>query len=186
MISTAYRQTKKGISAIVAVILILMMTVAASAVAFYWLTKIQGQLQGGTEQYQETTFERMASTANILNMDFNYTYQGGVGSSLRTIVQNVGTNDIEIMNRSADPNFRVILRDANQSLVCSTIIDGAGGDLNCSEGCNQLLSPTEVTTIVLYNMSEGRCSIFGYPNRSLFYVDFIFSGKATASAQFKK
>ena len=38
----------KGLTPVVAMILLLMMTVAAAGASFYWLIKIQGELQGGT------------------------------------------------------------------------------------------------------------------------------------------
>jgi len=38
---------KRGISPVIAIILLLMMTVAVAGAAFYWLTRIQGQMQGG-------------------------------------------------------------------------------------------------------------------------------------------
>ncbi len=62
---------KKGITPVIAVILLLMMTVAAAGAAFYWLVKIQGQMQGGTEQYEERSFERMASTVAIIAVNYN-------------------------------------------------------------------------------------------------------------------
>jgi len=40
---------KRGITPIIAIILLLMMTVAVSGAMFYWLSRVQGQTQGAVE-----------------------------------------------------------------------------------------------------------------------------------------
>ena len=84
---------RKGITPIIAIILLLMMTVAAAGASFYWLVKIQGELQGGTSQFQEQTFERMSSSVAWQDGDYNRT------TRLLTItLLNTGTTDIPVDN----------------------------------------------------------------------------------------
>lgn len=155
-----------------------MMTVAAAGAAFYWIVKIQGQLQGGTEQYQETTYERMASTVNVASISYVNTT-----TSLIMLLQNVGTTDILLTADAVDPALRLLLKDSNQTVVCSSVL--VGSNAVCASGCNTTLNPTEVVTLNI--TLGGTCSIAtSYSSGTLFYVDLYLSGKGTASSQFKK
>ena len=61
---------RKGLTPVIAMILLLMMTVAAAGASFYWLLGLQGELQGGTQQFQEQTFERMTSDVQWMSATF--------------------------------------------------------------------------------------------------------------------
>jgi len=173
---------KKGITPIIAIILLLMMTVAAAGASFYWLIKIQGEMQGGTEQYQENVFERLASTVNWEDADFNRTTE-----ILNIYVQNVGTTDIPVDNSSTDPTTTWILKDSNQQTICSTKFDGASGAVSCTSTttCGSNIAQAATANIRL-NLSGSDCSLTGYADNSLIRATIFFSGKATVSGTFEK
>ena len=56
---------RRGITPIIAIILLLMMTVAVAGAAFYWLVKIQGSMQSGTESFEGKLVERMAGNVGL-------------------------------------------------------------------------------------------------------------------------
>jgi flagellin-like protein len=172
----------KGMTPIVAVILLLMMTVAAAGTSFYWLIKIQSEMQGGTEQYQENVFERLASTVNWLDADYNSTEE-----NLTIYLQNVGTTDIPLDNSGTDPTTTWILKDSEQVTVCESKFDGSGSNVNCVSGCGTTtnLGPSASTSIML-ELSGTNCDISGYADDSLMRVTLFFSGKATTAGTFEK
>ncbi len=175
---------KKGITPIIAMILLLMMTVASAAAAFYWLTKIQGQMMGGAEQYEEKSFERMASTISWIDANYNRT-----GGDIIVYIQNVGTTEIPVDAGTTDPTTSWILKDKNQDIICSTKLAGTGTAPNvdpiCSSGCSGSLVPSQTGKLII-NTNNTYCDISSETNGSLFYVSFYFSGKATASGTFEK
>jgi flagellin-like protein len=176
----------KGMTPIVAIILLLMMTVAAAGTSFYWLIKIQSEMQGGTEQYQENVFERLASTVNWLDADYNSTEE-----NLTIYLQNVGTTDIPLDNSTTDPTTTWILKDSEQVTVCEAKLDGetngAVTNPNCVSGCGTStnLRPSSSTSIML-ELSGTNCDISGYAEDSLMRVTLFFSGKATTSGTFER
>jgi flagellin-like protein len=171
----------KGMTPIVAIILLLMMTVAAAGTSFYWLIKIQSEMQGGTEQYQENVFERLASTVNWLDADYNSTEE-----NLTIYLQNVGTTDIPLDDSTTDPTTTWILKDSEQVTVCESKLDGVGTNVNCVDGCGSStnLGPSSSTSIKL-ELDGTACAIDGYADDTLMKVTLFFSGKATTSGTFE-
>jgi flagellin-like protein len=172
---------KKGITPIVAIILLLMMTVAAAGTSFYWLIKIQSQMQGGTEQYQENVFDRLASTVNWLDADYNSTAE-----TLTIYLQNVGTTDIALDNSTTDPTTTWILKDSEQTTVCESKFDGVGTNVDCYTGCGSTteLSSSGSTSIAL-NLTNTGCDISGYADDTLMRATIFFSGDATTAGTFE-
>jgi flagellin-like protein len=174
--------SKKAITPIIAVILLLMMTVAAAGAAFYWLSRIQGQMQGGTESYQGQMFERMAGQVEVVASQYlNTTHE-----NLTIILKNTGNVKIPLFNVTTFPTTTWILRDPKQGVVCST--DWASS-VNCTAGCSAstYLDISESKKIVLSLLSSS-CSIASssYGTGSLYSFTIDFSGKATATGSFMK
>lgn len=168
---------RKGITPIIAIILLLMMTVAAAGASFYWLIKIQGELQGGTSQFQEQTFDRISSSVNWEGADYNKTID------LLTIsLLNTGTTKIPIDNTSTSPKIQWNLLDSNQDVKCSTDWSG-GGNVNCTQGCGTALAQSELRLIKL-NLTGTSCSLASEADDSLWFVKISFSGKATTAGTF--
>lgn len=166
-----------------------MMTVAAAAASFYWLVKIQGQMQGGAEQYEEKSFERMASKINWIDAKYNGSGTGSTRGNLTLYIQNVGTTEIPLDSGSTDPTTSVIIKDKNQDVICSEKLAGSSAtEPECSSGCSGNLEPNEIAKLILKLGTATNCNINSttYADDSLFYVTLYFSGKATAAGTFEK
>ena len=163
-----------------------MMTVAAAASSFYWLVKIQGQMQGGAEQYEEKSFERMASKVNWIDAKFNGTGTNPKDGNLTIYIQNVGTTEIPLDAGSEDPTTSIILKDKNQDVVCSEKLSGSStGEPKCTSGCTGNLQPNEIAKLII-KLNTTKCNVGPYADDSLFYVTLYFSGKATVAGTFEK
>ena len=178
---TQIRRNRKAMTPIVAIILLLMMTVAAAGTSFYWLIKIQSEMQGGTEQYQENVFERLASTVNWLDADYNSTAE-----VLTVYLQNVGTTEIPLDNSTADPTTTWILKDSEQVTVCESKFDDVGTNVDCYSGCGPSTNlGASASTSISLNLTGTACDISGYANDALMRATIYFSGKATTSGTFE-
>ena len=167
---------------IVAIILLLMMTVAAAGTSFYWLIKIQSEMQGGTEQYQENVFDRLASTINWLDADYNSTAE-----TLTIYLQNVGTTEIPLDNSLTDPTTTWILKDSEQITVCESKFSGpVGTTVYCYSGCGTSTNlGASASTSIALNLTDTGCDVSSYADDTLMRVTIYFSGKATTSGTFE-
>ncbi len=182
---------KKGITPIIAVILLLMMTVAVAGAAFYWLVKIQGGMQSGTESYQGRLTERMSGKAGIAAVHYDRS-----NKLLKLYLQNQGNTEVPLTDSSTPPTTTWILLDSEQQTICSGDWSGqsAAGGYNgkCTgTGCdsNLVLGGMREVILDLDYQNSGLCDISDnddYPEESMFYFVIDFSGKATAGGQFLK
>jgi len=171
---------KKGITPIIAIILLLMMTVAVAGAAFFWLSRIQNQLQGGVESYQGTIFTQMSSAVNVVDAD----YDSG-DANLTIFFQNTGNTKIPVVDHNAFPTTTWILKDFNQVTRCSTSNWNSTSDADCQEGCGDdlFIDVGEIHKVVL-NL-ENDCAIdIGDDGGKVFYFTVDFSGKTTSSGSF--
>jgi flagellin-like protein len=192
--------SKKAITPIIAVILLLMMTVAAAGGAFYWTSRVQGQMQGGTESYQSQLFERMAGKVEVQMAQYaeNSTIQ-----NLSIFFKNTGNIKVPIVNSSDVPTTTWILKDPNQKIVCSTNWNTSrnSNSVSCIEGCGASgtsadLDISEIQKVVLEfaNFADATknktssCLIntSTYATGALFSFTVDFGGKATATGSFMK
>jgi flagellin-like protein len=179
---------KKGITPIIATILLLMMTVAVAGAAFFWLTRIQGQLQGGTESYQGRIFQTMASSVDVV--DANYDHDD---KTLTLFFHNTGNTEIPVDNGDSSPTTTWILRDSTQVAVCSTDwsgIGGVNGSADCTDGCGDdvKLGVGEIHKVILY-LYNSECDINAdgpYPGGTVFNFVVDFSGVTTTAGSFVK
>jgi len=126
------RLNKKGISPVIAIILLLMMTVAVAGAAFFWLSRIQNQLQGGVESFQGTVFTQIASAVDVVDADY---VNASSTENLTIFFQNTGNTKIPISNSGTFPTTTWILRDSDQVAVCSTNWEGTSPNVECISGC---------------------------------------------------
>jgi flagellin-like protein len=168
----------KGLTPVIAMILLLMMTVAAAGASFYWLLRIQGELQGGTQQFQEQTFEQMTSMVGWQSA----TYSEDPDLLYITVV-NRGTTKIPIDNESTSGGVQWILLDNEQDHVCTSDWDGT--HVKCNSGCidDGDLLVNELRTINLTLKSS--CNITAVTADQLMFSTIYFGGKASASGQFR-
>ena len=171
----------KGLTPVIAMILLLMMTVAAAGASFYWLLRIQGELQGGTQQFQEQTFEQMTSVVGWQSATFHNV--SGENELILTIA-NRGTTKIPIDNESSS-GVQWLLLDNEQSHVCTSNWNNT--NVKCNSGCigDGDLLVNELRTINL--TLKGACNLTaqGIAEDQLMFATIYFGGKATASGQFR-
>jgi len=167
----------KGITPIISIILLLMMTIAVAGGAFFWLTRIQNQLQGGVESYQATTLTQMASRVDVLSANYD-----GTNSVLTIHLQNTGNTKIPLTNTSTYPTTTWILRDENQIAKCSTTWNST--DTKCISGCGETaqLDVGQIAEVKL-NLT-GSCNISSLGGGKLYSFTIDFSGKTTTSGSF--
>jgi len=177
---------RKGLTPVIAMILLLMMTVAAAGASFYWLLGLQSELQGGTTQFQEQTFERMTSDVNYLSGTFDRDGNGSTNSTLMLTIQNTGTTKIPINNVTANPAVQWTLYDSERDFICTSNWNGT--DVDCRTNCGTDLLLKEVKTMNLTITGSGSCDLTNsttYPDDSLVSFDISFSGKASLSGTFR-
>ena len=186
----------KGITPIIATILLLMMTVAIAGSAFFWTSRIQNQMQGGVESYQSTLLTQMASSVKIYGANCN----NANCNNLTIFFQNTGNSKIPMKMCCDWPTTTWILKDSNQAAICATNWSLSASSIPypstyCLEGC--ATSPTnpagdinvgEIRKVVL-NISDTICDISDgtlYPGGTVYSFTVDFSGKTTTSGSFIK
>jgi flagellin-like protein len=131
---------RKGITPIIATILVVMMTVAAAGAMFFWLTRLQGTGQGAVEESQTTLLERMAACVTIPSFSYN-TYDNTSDVSM----QNCGNTVLEIGD--GDDNVLVASNACSFALDCDMIV----------EDCPITVGPGAYDTITI-DAEEADCS----------------------------
>jgi flagellin-like protein len=151
--------SKKGITPIIATILLLMMAVAIAASSFFWISRVQNQMQGGTESFQSTLMTQMTSAVKVVGVDAGC-YGSDICSNITIFFQNTGNTKIPIANSSSYPTTTWILRDENQITVCSTHWNStAGTGALCIKGCgNTTFMEVGQTSSVTLNLTDP-CNI---------------------------
>lgn len=179
-------RSRKAITPVIAIILLLMMTVAAAGAAFFWLTRIQGQLQGGTESFQGRVFEGIASEINIIDADYSTSSE-----NLTIFLHNIGNRRITINKDSISSTALTttwILRDPDAAVVCATDWSGSPTtQANCALGCGTSNSAyIEIGQIRLISLTTANtnCDITSYGAGKAFTFTVDFSGKTTSSGSF--
>src|SRR3989344_652824 len=152
---------RKAISPIIATILILMMVVAAAGGMFFWVTRVQGQQQGGVESFQAKFFTTAATQANVIRASYNDSNQ-----NLNIFVQNIGNNPIPVDNGTNYPTTEWIVFDSNQRSICSTNWGGitTAGNVSCGRGCLTDIAVGQIRQITLIFNTGSQCSLVSQPN----------------------
>ena len=180
MVST--RKNKKGLTPIIATILLLMMAVSAAAGMFYWLSRVQGQQQGSIESVQTKMFSDLTSSVDVVDADYNDTTQ-----VLDLYLQNSGNSKILLDNSTATPTTQWILFDAAQRAICATDWHGGSGApacmLNCAE--NSTIAVGQIRQVRL-NLTLGGCSVRSQANGTVLAFQIDFSGKTKTAGSFIK
>jgi flagellin-like protein len=170
----------KGITPIIAVILLLMMTVAIAGAAFFWISRMQNQMQGGVESYQSTIFTQIASRVDVIDADCSA--GGTYCANLTIFFQNTGNTKIDVDNSTDFPTTTWILKNENQAARCSS--NWTSAPTNCIDGCGSAVQMDvgEIHRVVL--SLSGACDINSTDVGKVFSFTADFSGKTTASGSF--
>lgn len=171
---------KKGITPIIAIILLLMMTVAVAGAAFFWLSRIQNQLQGGVESFQGTMMTQIASKVDVIDAD----YDAG-DNNLTIFFQNTGNTKIPVSDSDDFPTTTWILKDENQVAICSSNWNSTS-PAECEEGCSDTtqMDIGEIHKVMLYLEPNEDCAINTTSAGKVFSFTVDFSGKTTSSGSF--
>ncbi|MDD4352955.1 MAG: hypothetical protein PHN56_00705 [Candidatus Nanoarchaeia archaeon] len=103
--------TNKTITPVISVILLIMLTIAVSATAWYWVNGLQANLESSTAQGVESTTSMGNIQYNIVSLTCNSSATGNITIQLR----NNGLTDI-----STDEVFLIKLVDASGVELNST------------------------------------------------------------------
>ncbi len=174
------KKSKRGLSPVIAVILLLMMTVAAAGAAFYWLSRIQGQMQGGVESYEGRIFENMASNIDVLDADYSTSTE-----NITMFLQNTGNRKIPLLKSTTYPTTTWALKDQNQVVVCSTDWSGQSNAAECAIGCGATaeIDIGQIKKLVV-NTAGSDCDISTHGEGKAFTFTIDFSGEASTSGSF--
>ncbi len=177
-----HKLTSKGITPIVAVILLLMMAISTASGLFYWLSRVQNQQQGTVENYQTTLFENLVASADIMSASY-----ADQGENISITFQNTGNLKLPLINGSVKPTTEWVLFDPDQKAICATDWSGTGTNIRCISGCG-LTKQIEVGQIlrVVLSLNNSDCDIQAVTNNSVLSFSVSLSGKATATGSFLK
>jgi flagellin-like protein len=168
------RKNKKGITPVIAVVLLMMMTVAAAGAAFFWFIRVQSEMQGGTEAYQQQLSEKVSSNVEILTTKY-------VGGDLEIYLVNHGNTNVPVDSSDNAPTTTWILYDSKSNVICSS--DWEGSPADCTFGCNNDLQVGEIQKVIL-NLGDPCNDMSEYGNESLFSFTVDFSGMVGSGGQF--
>ena len=172
---------KKGITPVIAIILLLILTVSAAGTAFYWLTLIEGKL-ASEEQVNIKEYGVVEGGVNIVATQYN----SNLGQ-LTIFFKNIGGINIPIENVSKTPTTLWLLKDYQNKVICSTDWSGSNNGPICIEGCIIPIAPDETRQVILNNLGPSSlCNIAAQPSESLLQYSVDFSGKAVAKGGFVK
>ncbi len=147
----------KGISAVIAVVLILMITVALSAMAYVWFTGVFDTITEGAGEAAE-------GTADIISTSFSV--QAGVMSGADTLIlylTNTGSSDIDLTRvnvfvdnllatNTSDNTFTGILVPGDIKTLKSSNTTGegdAGGLMECDDTMRIVYGQLDQTTSIV-------------------------------------
>ncbi len=174
--------SKKSITPIIAVIMLLMMAVATASAMYYWLNRIQTQQQGAIESFQSGVFENLASNVDIIGTK----YIDG-NQTLELVVQNTGNTKITVSNSGTKPTTEWAMFDSDQKPVCATDWSGTGINTRCLSGCStSTILDTGQIRRVLLNLTASDCAIQYLANGSTFTFEISWSGKTKSAGSFVK
>jgi hypothetical protein len=88
---------KRAISMVIAVVLLIMIAIVASSVSYYWLVKIQGGIQAGTERSHTELTEQVVGKIEIKEFKHDSNL-----STARIIMQNIGSRELKDLGDAGD------------------------------------------------------------------------------------
>ena len=83
--------SKKGVESIIAVVLILMITIASASSFFFWYNRVQKSAQGRAEHSTTTFLNQMVSCVKLPYANYNL-----INNESEIQVQNCGTTSVKI------------------------------------------------------------------------------------------
>lgn len=172
-----FLSNKRGITPIIAIILLLILTVSTAGTAFYWLYSIEGKI-AAEEQLNIKKYGDLEGQLKVVAARYN-------AGDLIIFFQNIGNSAIPIETASKTPTTLWLLETEQQNIICSTDWSGVDNGPVCKEGCINAIASGELRQIVLGNLGVGTlCNVENQPSESLLHYTVDFSGKAVADGGF--
>jgi hypothetical protein len=97
---------QRGLTAIIAIILVVAMTMGVAAGAFAFFNKFQQQTQGATESSQATFLSKIGVCVKLVSFGFN-----PIDNTSDVVVKNCGFREISLVN----DNINVMVKTSNES-----------------------------------------------------------------------
>jgi flagellin-like protein len=170
---------KKGITPVIAVILLLMMTVAAAGAAFFWFVRIQSEMQGGTESYQQELGEKVSANVEVVATQLS-------AANLKIYLKNNGNVNVPLDASTNKPTTNWLLFDANSNIICSS--DWNSGPAACAAcATDASLEIGEIQEVILA-LTDPCDDITDstYNNGTMFSYMIDFSGVTGTGGTFTK
>ena len=165
--------SKKGITPIIAVILLLMMTIAGAAAAFFWFVRMQSELQGGTETFNEDLSTRISSRIEVVSADAQ------LAENVTLFLKNQGTKTVSL----SGVTMTMILKNADNQVICSSKMNDSAY-LECDSGCETTdeLTRNEIQSIHVTLDGSG-CTATPVLSE-LYYYTIDFGGDTATGGRF--
>ena len=136
----------KGISPIIATVLLLMMTVAAAGAAFVWMTSLQTQIQ---QQVENTA----GSVTGASNLEFQFRYRKC--NSTNTGENGFTHNEVEVILENTGQD------SISQGPIGLTLVDDEGNDIEFVQNSNSMSNDFAVDTFLPANFNVSTTLIQG-------------------------
>jgi len=172
-------KNKRGITPVIAVILLLMMTVAAAGAAFFWFVRIQAEMQGGAESYEQELGQKVSANVEVVTS----AYKNG---DLYMYLKNNGNINIPLDAGQTNPTTSWILFDAGKNIVCSG--DWYSTPASCTSCATDAeLEIGEIQEVII-DLADPCDDIADatYNNGTMFSYIIDFSGVGSTGSQFTK
>ncbi len=173
---------KKGLSTLVAALLLIMIIVSLGAFVAYWVYGYSDKSFGSIDNLQSSILLGDEGKITVLNSEYSF------NSEILTLtLRNSGSIPIPLDNSSKFPATTWILQHTNGRLVCNTNWDGTDNAIACFKGCgaNIELDTGKIQNIDL-NLSGTACDLSIWENFTIYEFAIDFSGKAQAKGLFEK
>lgn len=174
-----FKNNKQGITPVIAIIVLLVLTIGAAGTAFWWLASIESKLsveeQAGIVKYGELEGNIKVAASR---------YDESV-NNLILFFENIGSESVPIGTAASSPTTLWVLKNADGNVICSTDWSGTGNSPVCEQGCTGSIGGGETREIILSNFgANALCNIKTQPANSLLNYKVDFSGKAVADGGF--
>jgi|GEM_PF-2489120 len=168
-------KNKKAMTPMLAVVVLLIITVSVSGGAFFWLNKIQGQIEG--DQNSEVRGLGAVGKIDVIASEYDANQ-----NQLTLFLQNLDPEAIPISSSAAASATVWVVKNTKQEILCSTDWSGNDNGPKCTEGCNKDINTGEVMKVVLSNVGQNSlCNIGAQPSGTLLTLTIDFGGKAVAT-----
>lgn len=157
---------RRSASTLVALVLLIMLTLAIATVAYSWVASIQSDAQAGAARYQSELSEQVVGEIKIESIEHK-----PLISAINLVVQNLGTRELKELGSSKD-----LLTISSQDFSCTAAFNGS----NCA-ACPFNLGVGEVKSIVL-DLGGTECENVE-PSKT--YAAYLAFGDTRAATSFR-